>query len=37
MITCITFTVYPVSTMERARAFYCHVLSLHVSHNEKDG
>jgi predicted enzyme related to lactoylglutathione lyase len=33
MITSIAFTVYPVSNMERARAFYEHVLGLHVSHN----
>lgn len=31
MITSIAFTVYPVSNRERARAFYEHVLSLHVS------
>ena len=36
MITAIAFTVYPVSNMERARAFYEHVLGLHVSHNYKD-
>lgn len=33
MITSIAFTVYPVSNMERARAFYEHALGLHVSHN----
>ena len=32
MITSIAFMVYPVSQMERARAFYEHVLGLHVSH-----
>lgn len=36
MITSITFTVYPVSHMERARAFYEHVLGLHVSDNYRD-
>lgn len=36
MITCIAFTVYPVSTMERDRAFYDPVLGLPVSHQEKD-
>ena len=36
MITSIAFTAYPVSNMERARAFYKHVLGLHVSHNYKD-
>ena len=36
MITSIAFTVYPVSNMERARAFYEHVLGLHVSHNYQD-
>ena len=36
MITAIAFTVYPVSNMERARAFYEHVLGLHVSSHYKD-
>ena len=36
MITSIAYTVYPVSNMERARAFYEHVLGLHVSHNDRD-
>ena len=36
MITSIAFTVYPVSSMERARAFYEHVLGLHVSYNNRD-
>jgi catechol 2,3-dioxygenase-like lactoylglutathione lyase family enzyme len=36
MITSIAFIVYPVSNMERARAFYEHVLGLHVSHNYRD-
>ncbi len=36
MITSIAFTVYPVSHMERARAFYEHVLGLHMSHNYQD-
>ena len=36
MITSIAFTVYPVSNMERARAFYEHVLGLHVSYNYRD-
>jgi len=36
MITSIAFTVYPVSNMERARAFYEHVLGLHVSHSYRD-
>lgn len=36
MITSIAFTVYPVSNMERARAFYEHVLGLHVSSNYRD-
>ena len=36
MITAIAFTAYPVSNMARARAFYEHVLGLHVSHNYKD-
>ena len=36
MITSIAFTVYPVSNMERARAFYEHVLGLHVSANYRD-
>lgn len=33
MITSIAFTVYPVSSMERARAFYEHALGLHVSYH----
>jgi Glyoxalase/Bleomycin resistance protein/Dioxygenase superfamily. len=41
MITSTAFTVYAVSNMERARAFYEHVLGLHVSyhrhHDDKDG
>jgi len=36
MITSMAFTVYPVSNMERARAFYEHVLGLHVSYNYRD-
>ena len=36
MITSIAFTVYPSSHMERARAFYEHVLGLHVSYNYRD-
>ncbi len=36
MITSIAFTVYPVSNMERARAFYEHVLGLHVSYHYQD-
>ena len=36
MITSIAFTVYPVSHMEQARAFYEHVLGLHVSYNYRD-
>jgi len=36
MITSIAFNVYPVSNMERARAFYEHVLGLHMSHNYRD-
>jgi len=36
MITSIAFTVYPVSNMERARAFYEHVLGLHVSWRYQD-
>ena len=36
MITSIAFTVYPVSNMERARAFYEHVLGLHMGYNYKD-
>ena len=36
MITSIAFTVYPVSNMERARAFYEHVLGLHVSSQYQD-
>ena len=33
MITDIAFTVYPVSNMDRARAFYEHVLGLHVNYH----
>ena len=36
MITSIAFTVYPVSDMVRARAFYEHVLGLHVSQHYQD-
>jgi predicted enzyme related to lactoylglutathione lyase len=36
MITSMAFTVYPVSNMERARAFYEHVLGLHMSYNYRD-
>lgn len=36
MITSIAFTVYPVSNMERAKAFYEHVLGLHVSCHFRD-
>jgi predicted enzyme related to lactoylglutathione lyase len=36
MITAIAFIVYPVSNMERARAFYEHVLGLHVSSHYQD-
>jgi predicted enzyme related to lactoylglutathione lyase len=36
MITAIAFTVYPVSNMERARAFYEHVLGLHVTSHYRD-
>jgi predicted enzyme related to lactoylglutathione lyase len=36
MITSMAFTVYPVSDMARARAFYEHVLGLHVSDNYRD-
>ncbi len=36
MITSMAFTVYPVSNMEWPRAFYEHVLGLHVSHNYRD-
>ncbi len=36
MITSIAFTVYPVSNMERARAFYEHVLGLHVTYHYRD-
>ena len=36
MITSIAFTVYPVSNMERARAFYEHVLGLHVTYQYQD-
>ncbi len=33
MISSMAFTVYPVTDMARARAFYEHVLGLHVTHN----
>jgi len=36
MIMSIAFTVYPVSNMERARAFYEHALGLHVSYDYRD-
>jgi predicted enzyme related to lactoylglutathione lyase len=36
MITSMAFTAYPVSNMERARAFYEHVLGLHVNYNYRD-
>src|SRR5574340_210200 len=36
MITSMAFTVYPVSDMARARAFYEHVLGLHVTDNYRD-
>ena len=36
MITAIAFTVYPVSNMERARAFYEHVLGLPMSTHLQD-
>jgi predicted enzyme related to lactoylglutathione lyase len=36
MINSIAFTVYPVSNMERARAFYEHVLGLHASYHYQD-
>ena len=36
MITSIAFTAYPVSNMERARAFYEHVLGLQASHHYQD-
>ena len=36
MITAMAFTVYPVSNMERGRAFYEHVLGLQVSYNYRD-
>lgn len=36
MITSMAFAVYPVSDMARARAFYEHVLGLHVSDNHRD-
>lgn len=36
MITSIAFTVYPVSNMERARAFYEHVLGLQMSQAYQD-
>lgn len=36
MITSMAFTVYPVSNMARARAFYEHVLGLQMSGNDRD-
>ena len=36
MITSIAFTAYPVSKMERARAFYEHVLGLHMTCHYQD-
>ena len=36
MITSIAFTVYPVSNMEQARAFYEHVLGLHMTYHYQD-
>lgn len=36
MITSMAFTVYPVSDMARARAFYEHVLGLRISDNYRD-
>ena len=36
MITSMAFTVYPVSDLARARAFYEHVLGLRVSSNYQD-
>jgi predicted enzyme related to lactoylglutathione lyase len=36
MITSIAFTVYPVSNMERARAFYEHVLGFHPTYHYRD-
>ena len=36
MITSIAFTAYPVSDMDRTRAFYEHVLGLHTSYNYRD-
>ena len=36
MITSMAFTVYPVSDMARARAFYEHVLGLRVSDNYRN-
>ena len=36
MITSIAFTVYPVSNMERARAFYEHALGLHMSYHYRN-
>jgi len=36
VITSIAFTVYPVSNMERAQAFYEHVLGLHVSYHYQE-
>ncbi|MBV6471333.1 VOC family protein [Nitrospirales bacterium NOB] len=36
MITSMAFTVYPVSAMARARAFYEQVLGLRVSSNYQD-
>jgi predicted enzyme related to lactoylglutathione lyase len=35
-IKSIAFTVYPVSNMERARAFYEHVLGLHMTYHYQD-
>lgn len=36
MITSIAFTVYPVSHMERARAFYEHVLGLRMTYHYRN-
>lgn len=36
MIQSIAFTVYPVSDMARARAFYEHVLGLHMSYHHRN-
>lgn len=36
MVSSMAFTAYPVSNIERARAFYEHVLGLHVSYNYRD-